>query len=31
VEANTEVVRPSRYHPRKKRPPRLYQMNYKDV
>lgn len=31
VEANTEVVRPGRYHPRKKRPPRLYQMNYKDL
>ena len=31
VAANTEVVRPGRYHPRKKRPPRLYQMNYKDL
>jgi hypothetical protein len=31
VEANTEAVRPGRYHPRKKRPPRLYQMNYKDL
>jgi hypothetical protein len=31
VEANTEAVRPGRYHPRKKRPPRLYQMIYKDL
>jgi hypothetical protein len=31
VEANTELVRPGRYHPRKIRPPRLYHMNYKDV
>jgi hypothetical protein len=31
VKANTEVVRPGRYHLRKKRPPRLYQMNYKDA
>jgi Transposase DDE domain len=31
VKANTEAVRPGRYHPRKKRPPRLYQMNYKDL
>jgi len=31
VEANTEPVRPGRYHPRKKRPPRLYQKNYKDL
>jgi hypothetical protein len=31
VGANTELVRPGRWHPRKKRPPRLYQMNYKDL
>jgi Transposase DDE domain len=31
VAANTEVVRPGRYYPRKKRPARLYQMNYKDL
>lgn len=31
VEANTEIVRPGRHHKRKKRPPRLYQMNYKDL
>jgi hypothetical protein len=31
VEANTEIIRPGRHHKRKKRPPRLYHMNYKDV
>jgi hypothetical protein len=31
VQANTEVVRPGRSNPRKKRPPRLYHMNYKDL
>jgi hypothetical protein len=31
VEANTELIRHGRYHPRKKRPLRLYQMNYKDL
>jgi Transposase DDE domain len=31
VEANTEVVRPGRSNPRKKKPPRLYHMNYKDL
>lgn len=31
VAANTEVIRPGRYHLRKKQPPRLYQMNYKDL
>jgi len=27
LQANTEVVRPGRFHPRKKKPPRPYQMN----
>lgn len=31
VAANTEIVRPGRHHERKRRPPRLYHMNYKDV
>lgn len=31
LEANTEIVRPGRHHKRKRRPPRLYHMNYKDV
>ncbi len=31
VEANTEIVRPGRHEKRKRRPPRLYHMNYKDV
>lgn len=31
VEANTEIVRPGRRNLRKKKPPRLYHMNYKDV
>lgn len=31
TKANTEIVRPGRRNPRKKRPPRLYHMNYKDV
>lgn len=31
VEANTELVRPGRSNPRKKKPPRYYHMNYKDV
>jgi hypothetical protein len=31
VAANTEIVRPGRRHKRKRRPPRLYHMNYKDV
>jgi len=31
VESNTEIVRPGRRNPRKKKPPRYYHMNYKDV
>jgi len=31
VAANTEIVRPGRHENRKRRPPRLYHMNYKDV
>jgi Transposase DDE domain len=31
VEMNTEVHRPGRTSPRKKKPPRLYHMNYKDL
>jgi hypothetical protein len=31
VEANTEIIRPGRSSPRKKKPPRLYHMNYKDL
>jgi hypothetical protein len=31
VEANTEIIRPGRSNPRKKKPPRLYHMNYKDL
>jgi len=31
VESNTEVDRPGRSSPRKKKPPRLYHMNYKDL
>ncbi|HEY4288029.1 MAG TPA: hypothetical protein VGN00_13080 [Puia sp.] len=31
VESNTEVDRPGRKNPRKKRQPRLYHMNYKDL
>lgn len=31
VAANTEIVRLGRHHKRKRRPPRLYHMNYKDV
>lgn len=31
VAANTEIVRPGRHVKRKRRPPRLYHMNYKDV
>jgi hypothetical protein len=31
VEANTEVVRSGRSNPRKKKPSRPYQMNYKDL
>ncbi len=31
VAANTEIVRPGRHQKRKRRPPRLYHMNYKDV
>lgn len=31
VAANTEIVRPGRHIKRKRRPPRLYHMNYKDV
>jgi transposase len=31
VKDNTEIVRPGRSSPRKKRPPRLYHMNYKDL
>jgi hypothetical protein len=31
VAANTEIIRPGRHHKRKRRPPRLYHMNYKDV
>ena len=31
VAANTEIIRPGRHHKRKRRLPRLYHMNYKDV
>ncbi len=31
VAANTEIVLPGRHEKRKRRPPRLYHMNYKDV
>jgi hypothetical protein len=31
VQSNTEIVRPGRSSPRKKKPPRLYHMNYKDL
>jgi hypothetical protein len=31
VQSNTEIVRPGRSSPRKKKPSRLYHMNYKDV
>jgi hypothetical protein len=31
VAANTEIVRPGRHEKRKRRPPRLYHLNYKDV
>ncbi len=31
VAANTEIVRPGRHEKRKRRPPRLDHMNYKDV
>jgi len=31
VAANTEIVRPGRHEKRKRRPPRLYHINYKDV
>ena len=31
VESTTEVVRPGRKNPRKKKQPRLYHMNYKDL
>lgn len=31
TKANTEIVRPGRSNLRKKKPPRLYHMNYKDV
>ena len=31
VAANTEIIRPGRHEKRKRRPPRLYHMNYKDV
>jgi hypothetical protein len=31
VESNTELDRPGRKNPRKKRPPRLYHMTYKDL
>lgn len=31
TKANTEIVRPDRSNLRKKKPPRLYHMNYKDV
>jgi hypothetical protein len=31
IEANTEIIRPGRSNPRKKKPPRLYHMNYKDL
>jgi hypothetical protein len=31
VESNKEADRPGRQNPRKKRPPRLYHMNYKDL
>jgi hypothetical protein len=31
AQVNTEIVRPGRSSPRKKKPPRLYHMSYKDV
>jgi len=31
AEANTEIIRPGRKSPRKKKPPRYYHMNYKDI
>lgn len=31
VQSNTEIVRPGRSSPRKKKPPRLYHMAYKDL
>jgi hypothetical protein len=31
IQSNTELDRPGRKNPREKKPPRLYQMNYKDV
>jgi hypothetical protein len=31
VAANTEIVRPGRHEKRRRRPPRLYHMNYKDA
>ena len=31
VQSNTEIVRPGRSSPRKKKPPRLYHMGYKDL
>jgi hypothetical protein len=31
VGANTEAIRLGRHNPRKKKPPRYYHMNYKDV
>jgi hypothetical protein len=31
VQSNTEIIRPGRSSPRKKKPPRLYHMNYKDL
>lgn len=31
IQANTELDRPGRKNPRSKKPPRIYQMNYKDV
>jgi hypothetical protein len=31
VQSNTEIVRHGRSSPRKKKPPRLYHMNYKDL
>jgi hypothetical protein len=31
VQSNTEIVRPGRSSPRKKKPPMLYHMNYKDL
>jgi hypothetical protein len=31
VRANTEILRPGRRNPRKKKPPSYFHMNYKDI